>query len=74
MFDKDQDGYITPRDVGWVLRGLGQTPTEADLKQIIKDVDTKGRNKLNERQIMASRNTGRCSAAAVPLDYIFSDI
>ena len=42
MFDKDNDGLITPRDVGWVLRGLGQTPTEADLKQIIKDADMKG--------------------------------
>ncbi len=32
LFDKDGDGTITAKEVGTVLRCLGQYPTQAELK------------------------------------------
>jgi Ca2+-binding EF-hand superfamily protein len=43
LFDKDGNGQITTGDLGTVLRSLGWKPTEAELDQIVLDVDTDGR-------------------------------
>jgi calmodulin len=42
LFDKNSDGAITVQELGSVMRTLGQTPTEAELLQIISQVDTDG--------------------------------
>ena len=39
-FDKDGDVIITTEELGTVLRSLGQNPTEAELKDMIKEADT----------------------------------
>ncbi|ODV89357.1 hypothetical protein CANCADRAFT_3985 [Tortispora caseinolytica NRRL Y-17796] len=39
LFDKDGDGHITTAELGVVMRSLGQTPTEADLQDMINEVD-----------------------------------
>ncbi|KAG2442655.1 hypothetical protein HXX76_002739 [Chlamydomonas incerta] len=42
LFDKDGNGHITDKELGIVMRSLGQLPTEAELKQMVKEVDTNG--------------------------------
>uniref|UniRef100_A0A8C6GAK3 EF-hand calcium-binding domain-containing protein 11 n=1 Tax=Mus spicilegus TaxID=10103 RepID=A0A8C6GAK3_MUSSI len=39
LFDKDRDGTITTKELGTVMRSLGQNPTEAELQDIIREVD-----------------------------------
>ncbi|MDW4912539.1 EF-hand domain-containing protein [Streptomyces californicus] len=38
-FDKDGDGTITVKELGTVMRSLGQNPTEAELQEMVKTVD-----------------------------------
>lgn len=38
-FDRDGDGNITPVELGNVLRQLGQNPTEAELQELVMQLD-----------------------------------
>lgn len=42
MFDKDGDGTITTKELGTVMRSLGQNPTEAELQDMVNEVDEDG--------------------------------
>lgn len=46
LFDKDGDGTITTKELGTVMRSLGQNPTEAELQDMINEVDADGKNSL----------------------------
>lgn len=46
MFDKDGDGTITTKELGTVMRSLGQNPTEAELQDMINEVDADGMSQV----------------------------
>ena len=39
IFDKDGDGSITTKELGTVMRSLGQNPSDDKIRQMIIDVD-----------------------------------
>ena len=43
MFDKNGDGYISATELGIAMRSLGQTPTDAELREMISEVDVDGK-------------------------------
>lgn len=42
LFDKDSDGAITKEELGTAVYALGQTPTEAELQDMLNEVDYDG--------------------------------
>mmetsp|Transcript_14090 Transcript_14090/g.23307 ORF Transcript_14090/g.23307 Transcript_14090/m.23307 type:complete len:152 (-) Transcript_14090:485-940(-) len=42
LFDRDGDGAITLKELGTVMRSLGQTPTERDLKEMCDELQADG--------------------------------
>jgi calmodulin len=42
LFDRDGDGAITAKELGTVMRSLGQNPAEAELQDMVHEVDADG--------------------------------
>jgi calmodulin len=42
IFDKDGDGQITAAELGIVLQSLGQNPSEAELQEMVNEIDLDG--------------------------------
>jgi len=47
LFDKDGDGTITVKELGTVMRSLGQTPTDIELRDMIHEVDVDGNGEID---------------------------
>ena len=43
LFDKNGDGTITVKELGIVMRAIGQNPTDAELQDMINEVDADGK-------------------------------
>ena len=52
LFDKDRDGSISTRDLGFVMRNLGQIPSEEELKEMIKEVDMDGSGTIDFKEFL----------------------
>lgn len=52
LFDKDGDGTITTKELGTVMRSLGQNPTEGELQDMVNEVDADGNNNIYNRTIL----------------------
>lgn len=52
LFDKDGDGIITTKELQYVLRSLGQNPTDAELQDMINEVDADGNGTLDFPEVL----------------------
>ena len=47
LFVKDEQKMIQTRELGIVMKSLGQNPTEAELQDMINEVDAEGVGKID---------------------------
>ena len=47
LFDKDGDGTVSTKELGVVMRALGQNPTDAEVTEMIKEVDIDGNGEVD---------------------------
>ncbi|CAN1131853.1 Calmodulin-like protein 8 [Linum perenne] len=47
VFDRDQDGFISPNELREVMMDLGEKLTEAEAEQMIREADSDGDGKVN---------------------------
>jgi calmodulin len=52
IFDKNKDGYITIKELGEIMKNLGQTPTEAELTDMINEVDIDGNGNIDFKEFL----------------------
>lgn len=59
VFDKNGRGLISTKELGVVLRSLGQNPTEAELTDLIAEVDQDGNGEIdfNEFLLMMAKRS-----------------
>ena len=77
IFHRRGQGSFTGADVGWVMRSLGQTPTEKQIEAIIRDMDldNDGVIDLAEFMIRMMALTSKVSRAGrSPTSFVLSGI
>ena len=47
VFDENGDGVITTKELGNVMKTLGQNPTEAELQHMVGEVDADGNGTID---------------------------
>lgn len=52
LFDRDGDGSISVREIGTVMRSLGQNPTDEELNFIIQEFDQDGSGTIDFKEFL----------------------
>ena len=52
FFDGDGDGTITTKEIGTVMRSLGQNPTEDELQEMINEIDVDGHGIIDFQEFL----------------------
>merc|ERR1712079_792124 len=52
MFDKDGDGTVSTKELGAVMRTLGNNPTQEELEELIDDADRDGSGSVDFREFV----------------------
>lgn len=52
LFDKDGDGTITTKELGTVMRSLGQNPKDSELQDIINEVDVDSNGVIDFKEFL----------------------
>ncbi|URE21499.1 hypothetical protein MUK42_10586 [Musa troglodytarum] len=79
LFDKDGDGCITLEELGTVIKSLGQNPSEEELQEMIREVDSDGNGtiefaeflNLMSRKVKVSRSSAsHANTVARRIDHV----
>jgi len=63
FFDLNNDGKLSLKELGIVVRSLGDEATEEDLQQLVKRVDSDGDGHLNLSEFIHLNTQASCSSA-----------
>ena len=53
LFDKNSDGYVNTNELGTIIRALGQNPSNADVKDMEKDVDPNDTGSFDQMNLIS---------------------
>ena len=52
LFDRDRDGAINNKELGTIMRNLGQNPSEEELREMIKEIDLDGNGVIDFNEFL----------------------
>ena len=60
LFDKNGDGKVSTKELGTIMRSLGQNPSEAELKDIVANVDKNGKIFTSNQSCLQPNTPNHC--------------
>ena len=53
LFDKNSDGYVNTNELGNILRALNMNPTQAEVKEMERDVDPNDTGSFDQMNLIS---------------------